>query len=196
MAFTRPYVTEKFTSYKGDAVITRLSLAVWLKDDYTKKEPVGRIKVMIGKGNTEAVKNLSGYYIFTDLAAGQYPLSYESDFYFSKEVPVNTSLLNPKNPVVEVVLKPGPSYPFPAHATLIRGLILKPNKEPVAKADVKAVEAMTETESDDRGEFVLYFNGLKNKKTTIEIKKGGVTKAIKVNLEEGKTKSLGRIVFS
>lgn len=196
MAFIRPYVTEKFTSYKGDVVTTRLSLAVWLKDDYTKKEPIGRIKVLTKKGDIEAVKNLSGYYIFTDLAAGQYPLSYESDLYFSKEVNVNTSLLNPKNPVLEIILKPRPSYPFPAHATLIRGLVLKPNKEPVAKADVKAVEAKIETESDDNGEFVLCFNDFKNKKTTVEIKKGGVTKAIKVNLEEGKTKSLGRIVFS
>ncbi|MCX9010216.1 MAG: hypothetical protein OIN66_03740 [Candidatus Methanoperedens sp.] len=196
MAFIRPYVTEKFTSYKGDAVTTRLSLAVWLKDDYTKKEPIGRIKVLVKKGDIEAVKNLSGYYIFTDLAPGEYPIGYESDLYFSDETPVNTSLLDPKSPVFEFILKPRPSYPFPAHATLIRGLILKPNKEPVAKADVKAVEANIETESDDNGEFVLYFNDIKNKKITIEIKKGGAPTTIKVNLEEGKTKSLGRIIFS
>ena len=56
MAFIRPYVTEKFTSYKGDSVITRLSLALWLKDDYTKKESVGRIKVLVKEGEALLIR--------------------------------------------------------------------------------------------------------------------------------------------
>src|SRR5574337_81514 len=124
MAFTTPYVTDKFIAYPGDVKITNLSLAVWLIDDFTKKEPIGHIKVELKEKDGEAVRNLSGYYLFNDLAAGNYTVSVESDVYFAEEKVVNMPLPDPKNPVVEIVLKPRPAYPFPDNATLVRGLVL------------------------------------------------------------------------
>lgn len=87
MALIRPYITEKFISYKVEERTILLSLAIWLKDDYTKNEPIGQIKVRIKEGDIKAFKNPSGYYIFTDLASGnfKYTVCIESDFYFYEE---------------------------------------------------------------------------------------------------------------
>lgn len=65
-----PYVTERFTAYAGNTISTNLSLAVWLTDDYTKKRPIGKIRI----GEIKAVKNLSGYYLFTDLVHENYSI--------------------------------------------------------------------------------------------------------------------------
>ncbi len=59
MAFTKPYITDKFTAYPGDVRITSLSLAVWVKDDFTKNKPAGNIKVMIKEGGEILVFGLN-----------------------------------------------------------------------------------------------------------------------------------------
>ena len=51
MALIRPYITEKFTSYKVEERTTLLSIAIWLKDDYSKKEPIGQTGVKMKEGN-------------------------------------------------------------------------------------------------------------------------------------------------
>lgn len=193
MAFIWPYVTDKFTAYEGDVISTTLSLAVWLNDDYTKERPIGNIQVKISEADIKAVKNLSGYFLFTDLTSGNYTVVTESDFYFSEEAAVNTSLLDPKNPVVEIALKPKPSYPFPGNATLARGLVT--NTGPVVNAEVTVVGKTIETFTDEKGEFVLYFKGIEMENITIEIEKGSATKAVTTTIEEGRTKSLGIIPF-
>lgn len=193
MAFITPYVTDKFTAYLGDVVSTNLSFAVWLTDEYTRREPVGDIKVMIKQGDMQAIKNLSGYYLFTDLIAGNYDVVITSDFYFPEETTVDISSLDPKEPVVEIVLKPKPAYPFPANATLVRGLVK--NTGPLINAQVKVIGKPIETITDERGEFVLYFKGIKKGDITIEIKKYGNTKPIPETIEEGKTTSMGVITF-
>jgi hypothetical protein len=95
MALIRPYITEKFTSYKVDERTTLLSLAIWLKDDYTKKEPIGQTRVWIKAGNIKAFKNPSGAYIFTDLASGMliYTVNIESDCYFPEEREFDASMI-------------------------------------------------------------------------------------------------------
>jgi hypothetical protein len=93
MALQRPYITDKFTSYEGDKIFTDLSIALWLIDDYTGEEPVGPIKVIIKKSKIKGFKNLSGYYIFTDLADGNYTVDIESDFYFNEESIIDTSMI-------------------------------------------------------------------------------------------------------
>lgn len=191
----QPYITDTFVSYKGDIIITRLSLAIRLKDDYTGEEPIGYIEVMYGEENQKAIKNPGGYYIFTDMPAGNNTVSVKSKVYYSQELAVNPSLLDPKNPVLEILLKPLPSYPFPANATLARGLLSNPDMNLTANVNIKAVKPEIETISDANGEFVLYFKDVKNKKITIEFKKDGKSKTVKTNLDEGKTVSLGKIAF-
>lgn len=193
MAIIFPYVTGKFRAYEGDKITTTLSLAVRLTDDYTQKEPVGNIKVMIKEGEITPVKNLSGYYLFNDMTAGNYSVVIESDFYFPEETAVNIPHPVPKNPVVEIALKPKPAYPFPGNATLVRGLVSDGN--PVVNAEVTVVGKTIETLTDEKGEFTLHFKGIKQENITIEIKKGGSTKAVNTAVEEGKTVSLGTVSF-
>lgn len=195
MVIVHPYITDTFVSYKGDTIITRLSLAVRLKDDYTGEKPVGYVEVMYREGNQKAIKNLSGYYTFTDMAAGNNTVSVRSKIYYSLELSVNPSLLDPKDPVLEILLKPLPSYPFPANATLVRGLLSNPDMNLTGNVNIKAIEPGIETISDNMGEFVLYFRDVKNKKITIELKKNGASKTVETNLDEGKTISLGKIAF-
>ncbi|HEC97726.1 MAG TPA: hypothetical protein ENI58_06165 [Nitrospirae bacterium] len=193
MAFITPYFTDKFTAYPGDTIITNLSFAVWLTDAYTKNEPFGHIKVRVREGDMEAAKNLSGYYCFTDLATGNYTVSIESDLYFPEDTAVDTAALDSRNPVVAIELKPKSSYPFPGHATLVRGLVS--NAEPVVGADVEVTGKSIKSITDERGEFVLYFKGIKTEAIIIKIKKGVDIKTVTATIEEGKTISLGTIHF-
>jgi hypothetical protein len=179
MALTMPYVTDKFIAYLGDVITTNLSLAVWLTDENTGKKPMGRVKVTLEEGEIKAFKNLSGYHCFTDLYHKDYNLNIESDFYFPADKKIVIPLPDPKKPVDDTILKPNPVYPFPISATLVRGLVS--NTGPVVNAE--------------RGEFVLYFKGIKKEDITIEIRKDGDTKAVNTTIEEGKTISLGIIVF-
>ncbi len=176
-----------------------LSFAVWLVDDYTQKEPLGEVRVMLnGEKITtvKALKNLSGYHIFSGLPEGTYTLSVESVFYFSEERIVDTSsFVNSKEPVVEIVLKPKPLYPFPDRITLIRGLLdpLVPEPDLLAGITIKAISKSTGREilgiPDEKGEFVLYFREIINRKAEIilEIKGEGIEKTLPVLIEEAKS---------
>lgn len=91
MSFVTPYITNKFIAYLGDIISTRLSVAVWLIDDFTKKEPIGSVRVTIEGSDKKAIKNSSGYYIFTNLSGGEHTISIESDLYFPEKKPVDNT---------------------------------------------------------------------------------------------------------
>lgn len=105
MALVHPSIADKFTYIEEDVISTNHIIAVWLIADDLKKEPLGGIKVKIKEGNKEAIRNLSGYYIFNNLD-GEYNIVVESDLYDPIGVNVNTYTLDPKNPVVGFILKP------------------------------------------------------------------------------------------
>lgn len=200
MAFTTPYVTDKYTAYAGDVLTTRLSFAVWLIDAYTKSKPIGGIKVGIKETGKKVIENLSGYYCFTDLEVGSYTVSIDSDLYLSEEIKVDMSAFpDPKNPVRNIILKPNPVYPFPENATLLRGVIRDAINvdEPVRNAKVKVMEYDLETTTDEKGNFVLYLSEIENEKeVNIEIQKYEYTKnVVDVVVEEFKAKSMGIITF-
>jgi viroplasmin and RNaseH domain-containing protein len=60
---------------------------------------------------------------------------------------------------------------------------------------IKAIEPNLETTTDENGEFVLYFKNMKNKDITIEISKDILSKKVSTSLDEGKTRSIGKIMF-
>lgn len=103
--------------------ITRLSLAVRIIDDFTEKEPLGSVSVTIKNQEVRAVKNLSGYYLFTNLSVGMYKVEVQSEFYLPEARIVNINDLDPLNPVITITLIPNSTYPFPAGVTLIRGIV-------------------------------------------------------------------------
>jgi len=107
--------------------------------------------------------------------------------------------------IVGINLKPLPSYPFPDHATLIRGLILNSEEDPVEEAQVKVVDYDIETTSAKNGEFALYINEMDEidvfggngdiKKIDISIKKNEEQKTVKTAFDKGNMKFLGKITF-
>lgn len=179
-----------------------LSFALWLIDDYTQKEPHGDFRVTVnGEKITgmKALKNLSGYYVFSGLPEGKYTLSVESEHYFSDERIVDTSsFVGSKEPVVEVILKPRPSYPFPDRATLVRG-VLAVNYGILSGITVKAVSTSSGREvlsvPEENGEFVIYFKEIIKVKSDVvlEIKGEGVEKTLPVIIEEGNSTYIGVI---
>lgn len=272
MVIVRPYKINKFTGYSGDSRITRLSLAVLLKDDYSNSDPSGHIMVNIKEEGIEAVRNLSKYHIFTDLPDLTYTVEIEPDRYFPEERIIDISEIrsletaaldfessgpspgetkiklkdisklrksyvvefqNPTgnieqksvtnidannktiywrdglknsftaqgskislvNYLIEIFLRPRASYPFPLHATLVRGSILYSNNLPVVNANVRVESENLATQSDENGEFVLYFDDFKNKNITLEIEKTGATQTISAILTEGMTVFLNKIIF-
>lgn len=269
MAFKAPCITDKHTVYTGDALVTNLSFAIWLIDDYTKNKPIGRIQVEIKEISRKAFRNLSGYYCFTNLEVGNYIVSINSELYFPGEIVIDSSkiyfsdvvlkfdTLGPaagetstkledvsklqkddiiefrnlscgverkiitdintstrtifwakelkcnfnsddstiialKNPVVTIRLKPLPSFPFSNNATLVRGVINDSDGHPVARACVEVKNKSIKTESDENGEFVLYFSKIENKQISIDIdvEINGNKETFNQTLEEGKTQYL------
>lgn len=173
-----------------------LSFAVWFVDDYTQKEPLGEVRITLnGEKITtlKPLKNRSGYHIFSGLPEGTYKLNVDSEFYFSEEKIVDTSsFVNSKEPVIEIILKPKPLYPFPDRATLIRGLLapLAPETDFLAGITVKAILKSTGLEirgiPDEKGEFVLYFREIIPRKADVilEIKGDGIEKTLSLLIEE------------
>jgi hypothetical protein len=105
MTFVTPYVTDKSTIYKGDSITTTLSLAISIIDDFTKKEATGHLKVIIKERNIVPIKNLSGYYIFTDLADITYTVSIESELYFPEERVIDISKIKTSNLMLKFYTK-------------------------------------------------------------------------------------------
>ncbi|MDQ1255035.1 MAG: hypothetical protein QG646_4314 [Euryarchaeota archaeon] len=179
-----------------------LSFAVWPVDDYTQKEPIGDIRVTInGEKITgiKALKNLSGYFVFSGFPEGKYTLNVESEHYFSGERIVDTSsFVGSKEPLVEVFLKPMPSYPFPERATLVRG-VLAIDPDFLPGITVKAVSTTSGREvtstPDENGEFVIYFKEIIKGKSNVvvDIKGEKVEKTLTVTIEEGSSTYTGII---
>lgn len=90
--------------------------------------------------------------------------------------PVTLPLPDPRHPVLPLRLAPNPDYPFPGQATLIRGAVFREGNGPGAalpgvtlrttydRTDPNdpgaSVPRTLETQSDRRGQFVLFFTAL------------------------------------
>lgn len=176
-------------------ITTRLSLAVLLTDDFTqKKEITGKVRVSIPSLKLKAVMNPSGYYNFCDLPASppDRKLHITSDYYMDKETgPITFPLADP--PVYTVTLKPGPLYPFPIWATLLRGVVSDADGNAIPGALVECVAKGLSTTTSAKGEFVLYFP-LEQEDEKIQIKvtpQGKLPKTIpNVEIKKCKTTSL------
>ena len=148
--------------YPDQTVTTRLAVAVWLVDDFTGKSPIGSVEVLLEGLILKPVKNSSGYYLFLDLPGGEYQVRVKSDYYFDENETVILATLDPSNPVVEITLKPKPSYPFFPGTTLIRGRVLDADGNPVLGAQVEVRGKGITNQTTEKGELVLYFKGLKD----------------------------------
>lgn len=96
-----PDISDKLTSYREEFSSFELIFAVMLNDDFTKREPIGNIKVRMKKGENEEIrdedpnaisagKNNSGYYFFkaprnNGTTDEKYTVKIEPDLYFTIE---------------------------------------------------------------------------------------------------------------
>jgi hypothetical protein len=148
-----------------DITVTRtLSLAVFLVDDYTDRQPLGWVNVVLTANGRDlkSIKNPGNYFLFFDLpdSGTGYHIRVEADYYFDMDEPVTPSALDPLSPVVQLRLKPKPSYPFSAGVTLIRGVFQDTDGNPVPGARVDVLERNISTITTQKGEFAFYFKGL------------------------------------
>jgi len=269
MAFITLNKTDEFDVYQRDEIKRSVSLVISLIDDFTKKEPIRPLNVLLEDGKIKPVKNLSGFYVFLNLKNSKNIVKIISEFYFPEDKTIVIPEFDGKGPAsgatnvklkdvsdlqkgdiiafhningnVEkkeitsinaktkkiswteelrynfnapddeilalkyldtvISLKPLPSYPFHNQATLIRGLLEDSHGNPIVGATVKITKLNIETKSYKKGEFVLYFNDIKNERISIDIEKD--RKNMKpanidlkdITLEEGVTRSLGKIYF-
>ncbi|MCK4937536.1 MAG: carboxypeptidase regulatory-like domain-containing protein [Methanosarcinales archaeon] len=200
-------------SILAESITTRLSLAVDITDDYQESRVISELKIFLKDQDIQPVKNLSGYYLFLDLkGSNDTVLVQGGDYYFDNESEnIELGELDTLCPVVNITLKPNPSYLFPSSATLIRGCVRDSQNDGISGATIRMKKTDFETQTTTLGEFVIYFRGLnyyevetedgkkmvkidgKNPELNIEHpdyrnKKGKIRKKnVTVEVEEGKT---------
>ncbi len=162
-----------------ESVSTKLSLGVYIIDDYSGMEATGNFDVSIKGQNINPVKNPSGYYLFLDLSGDRYDVQVNGGEHFFDEEIENVRLedLDIQNPIVNVALSPKPSYKFPPSATLIRGIVKNPQGKGIDGALLGIKESSIRTRTAQNGEFVIYFKGL-NKDNVIQ---SAEKKLVKIN---------------
>ncbi len=141
----------------------KLSLAVYLIDDYTSREVVGNLDVSIKDHNVKPIRNPGGYYLFFDLPGDNYTVQVKGgEYYFDEESEtIKPDDLDELNPVADIVIKPAPPYHFPSTATLVRGHLEDSGGERIPGAVLGIKGCGTLTGTNDKGEFVIYLKNLK-----------------------------------
>jgi hypothetical protein len=195
-----------------ETAVSKISLAVWLIDDYTGENPAGVIELSLKDkmgSERKPVRNLGGYYIFFDLPKDSYTVLVKGGKYYFDEAIENVrpSELDIHNPILNISLVPAPAYSFSRNSTLIRGCLLDSQKQGISEAIIGIKGKNEIFQTTENGEFAVYFRGLKENEVkkaegktlliingenpVLEIKHpvfGNKTESVEV--EEGKTVSI------
>lgn len=141
----------------------KLSLAINLLDDYTSRGVANNLDVLIKGHNVKPIRNPSGYYLFFDLPDDNYTVLVKGgEYYFDEEKEaVRPDDLDELNPVMDITLKPAPSYNFPSTATLVRGHLKDSGGSGISGAVLRIKGFDAKTRINDKGDFVIYLRGLK-----------------------------------
>ena len=187
MSFTRPYVTRFFLDVEqGDSHHHDLSIAIRPLDQFTDESPLTLPRVKLKElPRVRPIRSLSGLLCFEDITPREYNLLVQRDpevvdQFFVKplqgtwtdtlEIPIK--LLPNVVLSFDLQLAPRPSYPFPLHATLVRGIVTQDSK-PAANAVVRAkydevnpadntqrISVTVEALTNSNGEYVTFFKRL------------------------------------
>lgn len=102
----------------------RVSLVLWLIDQYTGLGCNERDVAVYLNGQREAFqRKAGGYLVFTDLPGEVYSIRVEAAHYFTQELQVNLKDIVSRGRIVYLSLVPAPDYPFSTTATLLRASI-------------------------------------------------------------------------
>jgi len=170
-------------------------LVVKLTDRFTGGQPFGEVELFIKDSRINPIKNLSNFFVYTQLPEDEFTIIVETQYYNHEEItltPGAVAQLDPTDPVIEVKLEPLPSYPFPSNATLIRGMVVDKENNAVPRAEVEIDGKEGEMHTTHRGEFVLFFNALTEDDIKMDGNKKVVTvkgkRKINLNVRHGKRK--------
>lgn len=158
---------------KVGTIETRLSVAVRLRDAYTRKQLREVPRVYLVDRPEQFTRNRSGYYVLTDLPDDVTSVSIAIDptnQYLPETHAVDESDLATPPHLLEIDLLPSPAYQFPANTTLLRGTVRETtagqNADPVPNVDLTIDTEDTDHSftamgrSDSAGEYVLFIRGL------------------------------------
>ena len=171
-----------------ERVKTSLSMAVLLKDELSPyKKAIGNVFLKATGIRKPIVRHGTGYYLFMDLLQGEYTLTAGGNFYRPEDFLVDTKSFNPKQPFIDLFLRPKANYPFPEGMTILKGTIFDGEDKPIPEASLK-INGMNESAtSEEDGSFFVQFMGIdKDKKIILTIKKNGYeAEDVKVILKKG-----------
>ncbi len=144
-----------------EQTLLQASFAVWLQDDLSGQASlVDTTQITIKENGRWALRNPSGYYVFTQMPETTVTVRVETKYYVLREVSVNIPALNARNPVVAVTMKPNSLYPFPTGTTLVRGIVVDAGAHPLSGATVSVAGSAVTNTSEADGRFVLYWGPL------------------------------------
>ncbi len=151
-----------------ERVKTRLTFAVLLKDElYPDKKAIGDLFLKAPGIRKPIIRNSTGYYLFMDLPQGKYTLTAGGKFYKQEDFLVDTESVNPKQPCVDLFLKPKANYPFPEGTTILKGRIVDMENKPVHNASIKIKAMDTGTTSEADGNFFMIFKDINEDKNIV-----------------------------
>jgi hypothetical protein len=139
-----------------------LRLVMSLIDHFTRRAPIGDIRLSVNDQTIKISKNLSGDYLFSNVPGNVVQIRVESDYYFTLEKEITIPPSDPKPPVETMELQPKPCYPFPGGTTLIRGMVENSQKNLLSGAVISTTVPKLSTLTTSRGEFVCYYIGLRD----------------------------------
>lgn len=128
------------TQYEGiqvESVNCKAAIVLQIADDYTGEFPLGGILAVIEDYKIKAVRNPSGYYIFSDLKQGTYKIHISTSYYLNEEREVTITSENKGTKLLTVKLIPNTAYPFDSGITLIRANVRDRLGNPAEGAAIK-----------------------------------------------------------
>jgi hypothetical protein len=117
----------------------KVSIVFRIMDAITGK-PVNKnlVKLYVNGVTVDTIHKNDGYTVVCNLPDDTYDFDIVSDVYQSDRITVNTSDIDPLNPVLPVTLNPGMLYPGSSNLVLVHGK-LDSSKKPFDQTDVLLV---------------------------------------------------------
>lgn len=159
-----------------------LTLAVLLQDDLSPdKKALGNLFLNVPRKRKAINRHSTGYFLLIDLPEVSQIITGGGEYYNQGSLTVDykqgklfvdNNQIDPKNPVVSIILSPKSNYPFPKGMTILRGKIIDAENKPISQASIGVINMILNAVSGDSGEYLIQFTDLDaEKNVTLEIKK-------------------------
>jgi hypothetical protein len=168
---------------------THLTMAIRLNDELSPENKVIGDVFLKASGIKDGIKHNTGYFLLTNLSEGKYNITTGGKFYRQEDIIVDTKSINPKQPFIDLLLKPNANYPFPEKITILRGKIVDKENKPVPEALIKIKDMAESAISEEDGVFFIQFNAIDAEKKIVVniIKSGYKAKSVTVHLKNDVT---------